>query len=305
MAQAPAGGETHGMARTDQETAASPQPLITIITPCLNAVDTIVENVLSVLEARVTLTRSGWELEHLIIDGGSVDGTAELVSSHAAKHSFCRWVSNISGGPYAAMNAGLEQASGRYTHVLNSDDLLLDPRAYAGFLQEGQVKEARVMIASIGYFRRPAQHLKSLWLVHPIPADISKWRQQLLRGLHYPHPGFIAETELYKTVAFDEQYGLSADYKLMQSILLGSAVPQTTMICSQPLVAMAEGGATGNWKAILKGCRQLAAINKELGIQASGAKRYWGKVRQRLRPLSQQITIRKAGDSARGKVEDY
>jgi glycosyltransferase involved in cell wall biosynthesis len=292
MAQAPEGKETQGLVRADAGTAPRPQPLVTIITPCLNAVATIADNIQSVLEAHETLKRSGWGLEHLIIDGGSVDGTAELVSSHAATQPFCRWLSNITGGPYAAMNAGLQHARGHYIHVLNSDDLLLDPPAYAAFLQEGQDQEARVLIASIGYFRRPGRHLKSLWLVHPIPTNHSTWRQQLFRGLHYPHPGFIAESKAYKDEGFDETYSLSADYKLMQSILLGSTTPQTTMICSKPLVAMAEGGATGNWKAILKGWKQLAAINRELGIRAWGVRRYWGKVKQRLRPLPHQMNVR-------------
>lgn len=291
MAHAPEDRETQGSAHTDPESAGNQQPLITVITPCLNAIDTIAENIQSVLAARNALTRGGWELEHLIVDGGSVDGTAELVAKHAAKHYFCRWVSNVSGGPYAAMNAGLQQASGRYTHVLNSDDLLLDPLAYAGFLQEGHGKEARVLIASIGYFRRPSRYLRSLWLIQPIPLSKNKWRQQLLGGLHYPHPGFIAETRIYRDEAFDENYSLSADYKLMQSILLGPAVPELTMVSSKPLVAMAEGGATGSWKAILKGWKQLDAINRELGIHASSMKRYYEKLWQRLRPLPRPIIV--------------
>ena len=63
------------------------------------------------------------------------------------------------------------------------------------------------------------------------------------------------------------------------------------MVCHNPLVAMAEGGATGNWKAFLQGWRQLDAINQELGIQASGVRRYWRKLKQRLRPLSQPILL--------------
>lgn len=291
MPQAPDGRETQGLVQTDAENAGRAQPLITVITPCLNAVDTISENVLSVLAAQEAFKRSGWELEHLIVDGGSVDGTAELVAKHSAKHSFCHWIPKINGGPYAAMNVGLKYVNGRYTHVLNSDDLLLDPEAYAAFVQEGREKEARVLIASIGYFRRPSLRLRSLWWVESIPASKSEWRQQLLQGLHYPHPGFIADSKIYKAEAFDQQYSLSADYKLMQAILLGPAMTGTTLVCGQPLVAMAEGGATGNWKAILKGWRQLAAINQELGIQASSIKRYWGKLKQRVRPLPKPISV--------------
>jgi hypothetical protein len=189
------------------------------------------------------------------------------------------------------MNAGLKQARGHYTHVLNSDDLLLDPIAYTELLKEGDRKNALVLIASIGYFRRPNRHLKSLWSVDSIPVNHHEWRKQLLLGLHYPHPGFVANSEIYKSESFDERYSLSADYKIMQSILLGWANPESTLTCRQPLVAMAEGGASGHFLAILTGWRQLSAINQELGIQAPGLKRYWGKLRRRLRPLGQAVYI--------------
>ena len=176
------------------------------------------------------------------------------------------------------MNVGLQLARSRYAHVLNSDDLLLDPGAYASFLQAGHRSKASVLLASIGYFRRPGRQLRSLWRVDPIQASAAEWRRQLAEGLHYPHPGFIADLETYRQQSFDETYCLSADYKLMQSILLTQPPEALPMVCQLPLVAMAEGGATGNWKAVLQGWRQLDAINQELGIEASGVRRYWRKL---------------------------
>jgi hypothetical protein len=292
MPQAAEGRESQGLDQTGGQSEGNLPPLITVITPCLNAIDTITDTLVSVQAARKALRRAGWGLEHLVVDGGSMDGTVELAANHAAQHSYCRMISTIRGGPYAAMNAGLRQANGRYTHVLNSDDLLLDSDAYASFLMEGNGKGATVLIASIGYFRRPDRQLRSLWKVASIPATKEKWQQQLLQGLHYPHPGFIANTTIYRNEGFDESYSLSADYKLMQTILIGTARPESTLICRQPLVAMAEGGATGNWRAMLKGRQQLAAINQELGIKASSFKRYWGKLRQRMRPLPRPIIVR-------------
>ncbi len=67
----------------------------------------------------------------------------------------------MGGGPYAAMNAGLAQARGHYAHVLNADDLLLAPEAYAAWLRQGERQGAAVLIASIGYFRRPRRWLRS------------------------------------------------------------------------------------------------------------------------------------------------
>ena len=284
MPQAGEGSESQWADRGGEQIKGNQPPLITVITPCLNAIESISENLCSVLAAHQILEKAGWRLEHLVVEGGSLDGTAELVANHAAQHSYCSVTSNIKGGPYAAMNTGLRRARGSYSHVLNSDDLLLDPVAYANFVMEGHRKGATVLISSIGYFRRPAKNLKSLWIAESIPTAEGEWQHQLLSGLHYPHPGFIADTTIYKKESFNENYSLSADYKLMQTILIESAMPESTVVCRQPLVAMAEGGATGNWRAILRGRQQLAAINQELGIKASGVKRYWRKVKQRMWP---------------------
>jgi glycosyltransferase involved in cell wall biosynthesis len=289
MPQASEGTEGHRVDRGGEQVEGNQPPLITVITPCLNAIKSITENLCSVLATHQILEKAGWGLEHLVVEGGSLDGTAELVADHAAQHSYCSVTSDIKGGPYAAMNAGLTQASGRYTHILNSDDLVLDPFAYASFIIEGQRMGADVLISSIVYFRRPAKKLKSLWIAESIPTDEEEWQHKLLNGLHYPHPGFIADTTIYRKQGFDERYSLAADYKLMQAILIQTATPESTVVCRQPLVAMAEGGATGNWRAILKGREQLAAINQELGIKASSVKRYWRKVMQRMRPMPYTI----------------
>lgn len=285
MPQAGEGRGSQWADRGSEQIRGNQQPLITVITPCLNAIESISENLCSVLAAHQILEKAGWKLEHLVVEGGSLDGTAELVANHVAQHSYCSVTSNIKGGPYAAMNAGLGQASGSYTHILNSDDLLLDPIAYADFVMEGHRKGATVLLSSIGYFRRPFKQIKSLWIAESIPTAEEEWQHQLLNGLHYPHPGFIAKTTIYKKEGFDERYSLSADYKLMQTILVETATPESSVVCRQPLVAMAEGGATGNWRAILKGRQQLAAINKELGIKASSVTRYWRKAMQRMRPI--------------------
>jgi glycosyltransferase involved in cell wall biosynthesis len=291
MTQDTDGGAMQGWARTDIQPTDGSTPLVSIITPCLNAAETIGETLQSVLAAHDILQSDHSTLEHILIDGGSTDGTTEIVAGHTGRHGFCRWIADVSGGPYAAMNIGLQHARGHYAHVLNADDLLLDPVAYVAFLQAGHRSKASVLLTSIGYFRRPDRHLRSLWRVDAIPAKAEDWQRQVMRGLHYPHPGFIAASDRYRRQSFDENYSLSADYKLMQTILLAQPPQDPPMVCLHPLVAMAEGGATGNWRAVLRGWRQLNAINKELGIQASGIQRYWSKLRQRLRPVPQPILI--------------
>ena len=257
-------------------------PLVTVITPCLQSADTLPDTLMGVVRAWENLQQAGEALEHLVIDGGSTDGTQELLERHRTQYPFCRWLPGIGGGPYAAMNAGLQLARGHYCHVLNADDLLLDPSAYADFLIQARQSNAALLLASIGYFRRPERYLRAEWIVHLPPPDLRAWHKQLREGLHYPHPGFMARTNLYRSTGFDEHYSLSADYKLMQSLLLRPELARQVFVCSVPLVAMAEGGATGGWRAILRGRRQLAEINQDLGISAPAWRRYSGKFWLRL-----------------------
>lgn len=255
--------------------------LLTVITPCLNAVDTIGDTLLSIAQLSRLLQEQGLALEHLVIDGGSQDGTLELLNDYRYQHSYCTLIEGISGGPYVAMNVGLAAAQAHFTHILNADDLIWDMPGYVALLQRGLVCNAQLLLASIVYIRRPDWRIRSVWTVDSPPAESGQWHRQLLRGLHYPHPGFIAKTHLYRDLGFDLRFSLSADYHLMQKLMLQVQCVNEVCCSEVPLVAMAEGGVTSNWRSILVGYFQLRAINRELGIHAPAGWRYLTKARKR------------------------
>lgn len=90
-------------------------PAISIITPCLNRAAFIAEAVESVM------AQEGVEVEHIVADGGSTDGTLEVL----ARYPHLRVLSGPDGGVYDAINRGLSVARGPVIGHLNSDDLLL------------------------------------------------------------------------------------------------------------------------------------------------------------------------------------
>src|SRR5688572_24634649 len=87
-------------------------PKISVITPCFNSIQTIAETLQSVTEQRYP------NLEHLVIDGGSTDGTVDLLK----RASGLTWISEKDAGIYDAMNKGIRRASGEVIGILNSDD---------------------------------------------------------------------------------------------------------------------------------------------------------------------------------------
>lgn len=256
-------------------------PLVSVITPCLNAVHTLPATLRSVAEAAECLQRRGYGLEHWLVDGSSTDGTQSLIAEHRHHHHWCALLVGERKGPYPAMTLGLEHSCGHYAHVLNADDALLDPQAYAEALIIAYQREARFILSSIAYVQGSPPRTRSLWRVTPLPDTATQWHDQLRQGLHYPHPGFIAERLAYGQQGFDPRYRLAADYKLMQSLLL-LVEPTEVLVVSHPLVAMAPGGRSGTWAGRRAGAAELRAINRELGIRAPLWQRYAGKVRQRL-----------------------
>lgn len=263
---------------------------LTLITPCLNAAATIGDTLDSVVALGSRLSSRGLTVEHLIVDGGSDDGTLQLIEAYQGQGACCSLIKSVNGGPYPAMNAGLANARGIYSHILNADDMIWDVDVYAALICQALEVNAHFILGSIVYFRRPEKRILSRWLVDALPEDRQLWKAQLRNGLHYPHPGFLCRTDLYRTTPFDISYAYSADYKLMQSLLL-SATP-STRICtsSAPIVAMARGGITGQWQSIVKAQSELRKINRELGIQAPAWRRYRGKIISRyLKPWLQRL----------------
>src|SRR5712692_7643250 len=67
--------------------------------------------------------------EHLVIDGGSTDGTVELIKSYAQKYSHIRWISEKDNGISSALNKGLTMATGDIIGVCGDDDFY-EPGAF-------------------------------------------------------------------------------------------------------------------------------------------------------------------------------
>ncbi len=100
---------------------------ISVVTVCYNSVGTIEETMLSVLNQTYP------DVEYIIIDGGSTDGTVDIIKKYADRLAY--WISETDNGIYDAMNKGIAVASGDYIYFIGSDDTLLDNNVFSSVYQ--------------------------------------------------------------------------------------------------------------------------------------------------------------------------
>jgi len=95
---------------------ARPRPLVSIVTPCLNQARFLREAIESVL------AQSYPNIEYIVMDGGSADGSADILRSYGER---LRWFSQQDRGQAEAINRGFQESSGEVFAFLNADDRLL------------------------------------------------------------------------------------------------------------------------------------------------------------------------------------
>jgi glycosyltransferase involved in cell wall biosynthesis len=205
-------------------------PSFTIVTPCLNGAATLQEALDSVREQDYA-----GEVEHVVVDGGSTDGTLEILEAAGI-----RYVSEPDRGLSDAVNKGIGMARGEVIGWLNADDVYL-PGALA------RVGEAL------------GSQPEALWATGPclimgadgkeIRAAVTRYKNLFLRryryGLHLVQnfvscPSTFVRREGFDRVGLlDERFKYSMDYDLW--LRLGRLQPP--VVLAQPLAAfrMAEG----------------------------------------------------------------
>lgn len=95
-------------------------PMASVIVPCRNAADTVADAISGVLASSLR------EIEVLVVDDGSCDGTADIIEGLSRRDPRVRLLKNGGKGVSSARNAGLDAASGRFIFFVDADDIV-DP----------------------------------------------------------------------------------------------------------------------------------------------------------------------------------
>jgi glycosyltransferase involved in cell wall biosynthesis len=227
---------------------------VSIITVCFNSVATIRDTIDSVLAQDFD------DLQYLVIDGGSSDGTMDIVRGYGDNIDVV--VSEPDHGIYDAMNKGIELATGDVVGLLNSDDIY----AYDSVLSElvelmvssgSDTVFADLAIVDADNFERVIRHY-----------DSSKFNTgRLAYGWMPAHPTFMVKRELYvKHGGFLTDYQIAADFEMVARLLHTAAASYAYL----PVVAvkMRSGGIS------TRGLKSSCILNREIvrACRANGIK---------------------------------
>lgn len=178
-------------------------PKLTIVTICFNDLAGLQVTRQSVCET------IGADFEHVIIDGGSKDGTIAYLQGLPAD---VRWVSEKDRGPYDAMNKGSAVARGEWVMFLNSGDTLAGPSVLANLLAAADGSDVGLVYGD-HFYKGRLRSAKTLEALHGLLAagDVKGW----LRG-HPCHQAVLARRRLLLATPFDLSFRIAADFHWME-----------------------------------------------------------------------------------------
>jgi len=226
---------------------------ISIITVVLNARLTIENTIESVLG------QTYGNIEYIIIDGGSTDGTLDIVNKYKDKIS--KIVSEPDKGIYDGMNKGVKLASGDIIGILNADDIYDNRFVLETVVRAIAENNSDACYGDLVYVDRyDTDKIKRCW-------KSCEYKEGLLKkGWIPPHPTFFVKRSAYKDFGmFDINFPLAADYDLMFRFLERHKIKSCYI--PQVLVKMRAGGSSNKGLSnLIRQNLEIARILKQNGI---------------------------------------
>ena len=231
-------------------------PFFSIITAAYNSASTVAETLLSLKSQTYT------NFEHIVVDGGSSDGTIEILKKFKSTYSLS-WISEKDKGISDALNKGVSRARGEYILVLQADDRLINKAilgiVYAKLAGDSADIYSFPVLSEFADGKKLAYRAKPFtWLYH--------------FKTPYPHQGVFVHRRVYEKIgAFDNRFEIAMDYDFFyRALQAGISVKQ-----EDTFVAIMKYGGIGSSQATLR-----KRIKEEFNVQKKNEKHIGWKIIQ-------------------------
>lgn len=248
---------------------------ISIITVVRNNKDTIRDAIESVLN------QTHNEIEYIIVDGASTDGTVEIVQSYGNK--ITKFISEPDKGLYDAMNKGIMLATGEVIGILNSDDIYIDEFVIEEVVKVFEEKEIDSLFADLVYVK--PDNLNKIVRYY----DSSQFsREKFAYGWMPAHPTFFVKRSAYEQYGlFKTDYKIAADYELLVRFLYKYKL--TYFYIQKPIIKMRVGGIStsglkSNWvlnQEIIRACHDNGVKTNLFKVLSKYPQKFMGLLKRK------------------------
>lgn len=213
--------------------------MFSIVTVSFNCAESIADTIESVMQQEYS------DKEYIVIDGGSTDGTADIIRKYQDRFSY--WCSEPDGGIYQGMNKGTAHAQGEWIIFMNAGDKFADAHVLDKIALYIQEKDSDIIYGDILVSKDGELKLKTA------SEPCNKQR------MYFCHQAAFVRTDILKQMPFDTRFRMSADFYFFKKCYLSNCrfrhVPVTVAIYDSHGVSHTQR---------VKGLRDNIRVIKEL-----------------------------------------
>ncbi len=180
---------------------------ISIITVCFNSINTIQDTIESVINQTYS------NIEYVIVDGGSSDGTLDIISKYLPKINI--FISEKDNGIYDAMNKGIQKSTGDVIGIINSDDFYNDINVISNVMNHFNVDDnLDIVYGDISYIKNDNKNkIVRKW------NSLNYYNKFFENGNMPPHPSLFVKKQIYlESGNYDLNFHIAADFDFMLRI---------------------------------------------------------------------------------------
>lgn len=175
-------------------------PIISVITVCYNAAASLEETMLSVLNQTYD------KVEYIVIDGGSKDGTVDIIKKYANRLAY--WTSGPDKGIYDAMNKGISKATGNWLNFMNAGDQFIDNKVLSKCFESNFYDNVDILYGDAVYKYKFGKRMVEAGNI-----------QHIINHMIFSHQSTFVRKQIMKD-GFNLKWRLAADYYFLLGCFL-------------------------------------------------------------------------------------